>query len=620
MIPIKIYLAIIFILFIPNFVIIDYLLFPQSYPQQSLDGNLEKQKNSYIWPVKGIRAITGTFGEYRNTHFHMGMDFSTGGKKGLPIVSVAKGKIIKVQRYWTSIGNAVIVEHEDGMQARYGHLSKFSPALDKLLKSSTIAKTYKSRRDFDYTLENPIAVEQGEIIAYSGDTGVGPPHLHFELFKNGIYYNPRDFGLGSLEGEDIVFLFITIRPETNRTFINGKHEPLTIPVVKEESAYILDFPEKIFVQGVVSIQLSGYQKNGNSRLGLQQIQMEINQNPILKIQFKEIPKNQTQKFVLMYDAYQSKSNGDPFLYNLYSMEGNGIHGLGDTMVGSGLISSYNLSWEGENKVSIIASGLGDQVGELYFSIYRDHSDYSHIQVPSFVYNVKKDRYTSIRSTDRYAELFFPTNSVFIPAKFEISELNPEELANLKIHEKGMVLESKVYKITPEKFREFNLGYDLYIRVHPKTDLSKCGLFEILPNGKIIPITGANISLWGKYLKARLKKTGTFAIFKDETPPQIELVSNYQNGHVFQDSDFEIVWQLKDEGTGFDHNSVHVTVDGERGIAEIHPHTQQALIVEPSRMFEPGEHKMEIYVYDKVGNRSETKVFQYIVNSGKIAAK
>jgi len=583
----------------------------KNHPAENL---VSQPKAVYEWPVLGVRAVTGTFGEYRNTHFHMGMDFSTGGRKGLPIVSVSKGKIVAVERYWNSIGNAVIVENEDGIYARYGHLSKFAPRIINEIKKSPAAKVYRSRRDFEYKFEIPIEVERGEVIAYSGDTGIGPPHLHLELFRNGIYYNPKDFGLGSDLGEEICFNFITFHPGSSRAFINGKHEPLTVQVVKDDSGYRLNSNEKIHIQGLVSIQLSGYQKSGNNRLGLQTISMEINQQKILHVNFYEIPRSQTNKFVLMYDAYKSKINGDPFLYNLYSSEGNGIAGLGKTMVGSGLISSYNLNTSTENSVVITATGIGDNIGELYFSLVRDESDYSHIVTKTPSYNVKKDKFTGLRSSDKMVELFFPAHSVFIPAYFEIQKIETPPTFQAE----GMILESGIYRILPENFREFNLGYDLYLKINPTTDLTKCSLYEISSSGKIIPVPGASFSSWGRFLKVRMKRTGTFAVFKDTIPPEISLVEGYENGHVFTNSDFEVVWQLSDKGSGFDQNSLLVKVDGKPGLAEINPHNNQALIVEPEFHLDPGEHIMEVTAFDKAGNRSETKVFRYIVEGQRVA--
>lgn len=572
------------------------------------------EKPAFVWPVVGVEAVTGTFGEYRSSHFHMGMDFSTGGRRGLPIVSVTKGKIVQVQRFWTSIGNAVVVEHPDGIRARYGHLSRFSPQLVKYLRSSSAAKSFKSRKDFIHDLSKPIPVEAGELIAYSGDTGIGPPHLHFELFRNGIYYNPKDFGIGAQEGEEIVFDFINIKPETPRSFINGKHEVFSAPLKKTEGGYVLDSDSNdIFIQGTVSIQVSAHQKSKNNRLGLQKLSMILNNSRLVDVNFSSLPKSETKKFVLVYDAYRSRSNGNPFLYNLFSREGNGIPGLGSTMRGSGLISVSHLNRDNPNPLVIMGSGLGDISGELFLNFLRDGSDYSSIKTPSFVHNVRSDQYTTLASKDRSIELFFPANAIYGKAKFEI-----EEVHGIQLNAPGLNLESKIFKILPEEFREFNLGYDLYVRLGIKSDLSKAGLYEIREDGTVKPINKASYSAWGRFFKVRMKKTGVFAVLTDITPPDIELASHLRNGMTFPNSNFEIEWKIQDLGSGFDQNAIHVTVDGEIGIAEVNSRKGYALIVEPEQIFQPGRHKIEVTAFDRAGNRSKVQTFEYTVAGIQVA--
>jgi len=573
------------------------------------------KKASYVWPIVGADAITGTFGEYRSSHFHMGMDFSTNGRRGLPVVSVSKGKIVQVQRYWNSIGNAVIVLNDDGIYTRYGHLSRFNKELDKHLRSSMISALYKKRKDFTYNLNTPIDVQAGEIIAYSGDTGIGPPHLHLELYKDGIYYNPKDFGLGHEEGEEVVLESITLKPETSRTFINGKNEDLSIKLIKADGGYVLDpIVETILLQGIASIQVSGYQKSKSSRLGLQSLSLLLNQRKILDLSFLSLPKTDTKKFVLVYDSFKSKSNGQPFLYNLFSRDSYGSNQLSRIVSGNGMISSGSLERDKPNLVSIFANGLGGNQSDLIFPILKDAGDYSHIKTLDMSFNVKFNQYTNLSSDDHKIELFFPTNAIFTRGNFQI-----DEITNHNWEFPGLHLESKIFKISPENFREFNLGYDIYVKLSQKSDLSKAGLYEIKPDGRAIAVKKASYSTWGRFFKARLKKTGTFAVLSDLTAPTLSLGNDYKNGHTFGNSNFEIEWKMKDLGSGFDQNSILIKIDGEIATAEINPHTGSAIVVEPERVFEPGKHRMEATAIDRAGNMSESIVFEYSVAGGKLAS-
>ena len=97
---------------------------------------------------------------------HLGTDFGTG--RGAPILSTADGII--AQAAWDGgYGNLVKINHGNGYETRYAHLSRFAPGI---------------RRG--------VRVEQGQLIGYSGDTGLATaPHLHYEMRQHGRPVNPR---------------------------------------------------------------------------------------------------------------------------------------------------------------------------------------------------------------------------------------------------------------------------------------------------------------------------------------------------------------------------------------------------------------------------------------------
>lgn len=125
---------------------------------------------TYIRPISGGRQTSG-FGR-RNaptkgaSTYHKGVDWAV--PTGTAVYASCGGTVAKAG-WGSGYGYVVYIDHEDGRQTRYGHLSKV------LVKAGQ-------------------SVKQGERIALSGNTGVSTgPHLHFEILINGSQVNPLNY-------------------------------------------------------------------------------------------------------------------------------------------------------------------------------------------------------------------------------------------------------------------------------------------------------------------------------------------------------------------------------------------------------------------------------------------
>lgn len=109
----------------------------------------------YRDPVPGVPGSGG---------LHSGQDFAAPG--GTPIRATASGRISFVGWKDQYGGNMVHIDHDDGTQTRYAHLSGFSCSLGQ-------------------------RVNAGEIVAFVGTTGASNGnHLHLEHLVNGRYVDP----------------------------------------------------------------------------------------------------------------------------------------------------------------------------------------------------------------------------------------------------------------------------------------------------------------------------------------------------------------------------------------------------------------------------------------------
>lgn len=125
---------------------------------------------TYIKPISGGRQSSG-FGR-RNaptrgaSSYHKGIDWAT--PTGTAVYASCGGTVSKAG-WGSGYGYVVYIEHEDGRQTRYGHLSKVLVSVGQKVK-------------------------QGERIALSGNTGVTTgPHVHFEILINGVQVDPLKY-------------------------------------------------------------------------------------------------------------------------------------------------------------------------------------------------------------------------------------------------------------------------------------------------------------------------------------------------------------------------------------------------------------------------------------------
>jgi murein DD-endopeptidase MepM/ murein hydrolase activator NlpD len=121
------------------------------------------------WPVRG--TITSAFG-YRKHPItgrndnHQAIDIAA--DSGTAVRAAASGTVT-CANWQTGYGRLIIIDHGNGLETRYGHLSSWE-----------VGEGHK--------------VSTGDVIGYVGQTGSATgPHLHFEVRLNGTPKNPRSY-------------------------------------------------------------------------------------------------------------------------------------------------------------------------------------------------------------------------------------------------------------------------------------------------------------------------------------------------------------------------------------------------------------------------------------------
>lgn len=143
--------------------------------QWTIDGRTEWFDAAGVGQKRGVMAqpvsgrMTSGFGMRRHpllgySRLHKGVDF--GAPHGAPIYAATDGIVAFAGRHGGH-GNYVRINHSGGIGTGYAHMSRIA-------------------------VPGGARVRQGQVIGYVGSTGLSTgPHLHYEVYRNGVAINPR---------------------------------------------------------------------------------------------------------------------------------------------------------------------------------------------------------------------------------------------------------------------------------------------------------------------------------------------------------------------------------------------------------------------------------------------
>ena len=132
----------------------------------------------FILPVNGLllvgysEAADVFYETLREWRFHPGIDIQ--GEEGDPVGAAADGVVAEIlENAPRNMGLTVVLEHPDGYMTVYSSLTAAAP------------------------LEIGQRVSAGDIIGTIGSSAIAeaahPPHLHFEIHKDGVPVDPMDY-------------------------------------------------------------------------------------------------------------------------------------------------------------------------------------------------------------------------------------------------------------------------------------------------------------------------------------------------------------------------------------------------------------------------------------------
>ncbi len=289
------------------------------------------QQYQWTYPLEIKAGLSSNFGEFRGDRVHTGIDFRTNMQTGYKVYAIDDGVITRLSVKKLGFGNAVYIEHPNGLMSVYGHLDRFvEEGLGLRSLVATAQKQRKTRYPGDLSLRVP--VKRGQLIAFSGETGYGLPHLHLEIRRGGATpINPFLHGFTYQDTSPPVIESLVLQPLGANSSLGGEHFWQEFRTTAQQGGYVIQaIPH---VTGKIRVTAAAYDQIGAenrcavdeidlyiARSGVDQIDLAVDHKPFFHNQFDQVTYSTNQRGGLVYDyLFTRLSNPSQYYYRLYNL-------------------------------------------------------------------------------------------------------------------------------------------------------------------------------------------------------------------------------------------------------------------------------------------------------------
>ena len=534
---------------------------------------IHSQEVDFHPPIDAPFNLSGTFGEFRS-RFHTGIDFKGG--EGINIFSIEDGYISRIEVSPSGYGKVVYITHPNGYSSVYAHLSRFSPDIEKYIKSEQYrSKSYTVKK---FPKKDQIQVKRGELLGYSGNTGRSfGAHLHFEIRDTNSQdaLNPLMFNYTyeDLERPIIRGLF-TINE--NNTLIRDLPKRIRISKTND-STYVAD---NIIFNGDIGFGIDIYDiqyKNLFNRNGVYKVELLIDSIQKFSYSMDRIKFSENHYKKLMYD-YLSLVKNNRRVLKVYIPPRSNLSFL-KTNDFNGIIKSNEIT---NSKVNIKVTDWNNNSSYLEFKI------------------ISAD---TLKSNKPLNGIEILTNQKYVINKGEsVVEINKntfyeDVLLNITSKDDTIDLGDE---ITP-----FRSSIKLKIPIDENIDsisLSQTFIGKIV-NNKINYISS---KINDSYITANTSSLGRYIISRDSILPEIRPINFKNKSNVKSNKTLRL--RIKDDKSGIKNYKAYI--NGKWALFEYEP--KQNLIFHDlsDSVIEDGENDLLIEFEDGVGNKQtyNTKIY------------
>lgn len=628
------------------------------YPDLIRMPDFVSQGAVYAWPSNASDYFSATFAETRSAHFHAAADIGTWGQEGFDVYATRDGVLFRIGISPHGYGNVIYLKHDDDSFSVYAHLQDFHPEIRTIADSVRIARGYINSLDIraeDYNIQ----FRKGDFIGRTGSTGIGPPHLHFELRSpHNDAINPKLAGIHVADRVSPVFSGLAVIPVDAESYVRGRKDILRLNPVRRGGDFHFGTIETQGSFGL-AVNASDRADNGRNVYAVYELKAKINGKAFFHSRVDSFPMADGRKMLIdrVYPILLNRNGG---YQRLHIMDGNNLP-FYDRTLGNGILSLP----PGNHQIEIIAADYYGNESRAFATIsvteptsappdserfFAGGSPIVSLPVgrlnrhPEDVFRWSKG-WISPRHNIPVEELTIRSSGVFNQPSRKYKNISPH--TGLRLSGSHIEINSEqtgpfvLHRIVPGQYTEirnqtsrtvlrfepdsvfdttyvhvsaWNENGNTYFRISPE-DIPLRRPFELTLN-----LADSSLSEpgWGVYfvnerrnrldfissvsekqqIKTRLNGFGTFTIARDTTAPQLSRPRLWRRAI---DGQWFVSVRAVDLMSGINFDQVEFYVNGVRGIPEYDPFGHFIRYHKPD--FQPvrGRNKVSIRVPDRSGN-------------------
>ena len=519
-----------------------------------------------IAPLEIPFSISGTFGEPRSSHFHLGIDIKTQGREGLEVKSISSGSVSRIRISLGGYGKAIYIDHPNKTTSVYAHLKKFAPKIESYIKKFQYEnETYTIQK---FPKKNQLLIEKGEVIGFSGNTGGSSgPHLHFEI-REKKSQKPLNPLLYNLPVNDLV------RPQLQKLFIFYSQENAILnriqPILLKRVNDSLYKTAMIETSGKIGIgiQMFDRQDYSYSRNGVYSTKVFVNGKIISHYKFDKLIINESKKLYQVID-YKNYTQKRLKIFKLFYKSGNKLNFM-NTLVDQGI---FKVELGKSYQIIIEIEDFSGNKSTIEGFIEGTENKIKPVELRGRL--IKTDREYSF--TLKNKELFFPSKTFFNDVKIELFE-NKDQI-----------------EIGPNLFPIAN-SFEIKFGFNEKDSLRSAQTFIAKKMKKSLVYLPTKLE--ENKLIAKVNELGVYTLARDSVAPTVvpdnfkknQWLSNYKSLNLKIDDDFSGIKKYRG------------TINGEWVLFEYEPKRKILTYDFFDKYSEELKHNLELEVEDNVGNK------------------